>query len=87
MLDLSAGLRQSCGDVKPRNVRGRCQKTTTFRREGYGKRRQVAGASAEGLSGRCQGVLSPLHPLMNVHPPTKPNQETIVGLVWEATRP
>jgi hypothetical protein len=31
--------------------------------------------------------LSSLHPLMNVHPPTKPNQGTIVGLVWEATRP
>ena len=29
MLDLRAEVRQSGGEVKPRNVRGRCQKTTT----------------------------------------------------------
>jgi hypothetical protein len=29
MLDLRAEVRQSSGEVKPRNVRGRCQKTTT----------------------------------------------------------
>jgi hypothetical protein len=29
MLDLRAKVRQSRGEVKPRNVRGRCQKTTT----------------------------------------------------------
>jgi hypothetical protein len=32
MLDLRAEIRQSRGDVKPRNCRGRCQKTTTSRR-------------------------------------------------------
>ena len=30
MLDLRAEVRQSSGEVKPRNVRGRCQKTTTM---------------------------------------------------------
>jgi len=31
MLDRKADIRQSRGDVKTRNVRGRCPKTTTFR--------------------------------------------------------
>jgi len=46
MLDLRAEFRQSPGDVKPRNVRGRCQKTTTSRRADCGEHRQVAGALA-----------------------------------------
>jgi hypothetical protein len=32
MLDLRAEVRQSRGEVKPRNVRWRCQKTTTSKR-------------------------------------------------------
>src|SRR5262249_18710874 len=34
MLDRRADIRQSHGDVKTRNVRGSCPKTTTFRRAG-----------------------------------------------------
>jgi hypothetical protein len=49
MLDLRAEFRQSPGDVKPRNVRGRCQKTTTSRRADCSEHRQAAGASAQDL--------------------------------------
>ena len=45
MLDRRANIRQSRSDVKTRNVRGRCEKTTTSRRGGS-RRIWVRGRAA-----------------------------------------
>ncbi len=41
MLGLRAEVRQSRGDVKPRNLRWRCQKTTTIEARRCGEYRQL----------------------------------------------
>jgi hypothetical protein len=60
MIDLRAEMRQSCGDVKPRNVRGRCQKTTTSRRADCGEHRQAAGATVQSVRIRTGSGLQSL---------------------------
>jgi len=51
MRGLRTEIRQSGGDAKPRNVRGRCQKTTTRRPTNCGEYRQAAVAKKEAPTG------------------------------------
>jgi hypothetical protein len=50
MLDLRAEVRQSSGDVKARNVRGRCKKAQHLGTLDRGEYRQVAGATSTNVA-------------------------------------
>jgi hypothetical protein len=56
MLDLRSELRQSCDDVKPRNVCGRCQKTTKPGAADCGEYRQAVEAIAQDLPLSASGA-------------------------------
>jgi hypothetical protein len=58
-VNLRAEMRQSCGDVKPRNVRGRCQKTTTSRRADRGEHSEAARAFAEAVIRSVELIVQP----------------------------